>query len=80
MHYSFKYCLPVSNVIPATVFLVVTLHGSHVARAVQERQTRGGWLIGVMNIKILQGQRQWDRCTFVGLCLPLTARNNLRAV
>lgn len=72
--------IPVTNVVPATIILVETLHGPHVVRALCEGQTWRGWLICVVNIEEREGQRQWHRCTSVGFCPPLTTRDDRRAV
>lgn len=72
--------IPVTNVVPATIILVETLHGSHVVRALWEGQTWRGWLICVVNIEEWEGQRQRHRCTSVGFCPPLTTRDDRRAV
>lgn len=72
--------IPVTNVVPATIILVETLHGPHVVRALWEGQTWRGWLICVVNIEEREGQRQWHRCTLVGFCPPLTTRDDRRAV
>lgn len=72
--------IPVTNVVPATINLVETLHGPHAVRAVWEGQAWQGWLICMVNIEERDGQRHWHRCTTVGFCPPLTTRDDWRAI
>lgn len=72
--------IPVTNVTPATIMLVETLHGPHPARAVGEGKAWRGWLERMVNIEEWDWQRHWHRCTTVGFCPPLTTRDDLRAI
>lgn len=72
--------IPVTNVVPATLILVETLHGPHTMRAVWEGQAWRGRLICVVNIEERHGQRQRHWCPTEGFCPPLTARDDLRAI
>lgn len=71
---------PVSNVVPAPVLLVKTLHWPHVSWAVWKGQTGRWGQIGVVNVKILEGERKWDWCPLLWFGSPLTARDDLRTV
>lgn len=68
--------LPISNVIPASLFLVEALHGSHVCRAFLKGQARLAWCVGVMDEQ--EGQRQGEvgGCSSVRLSAPHTSRND----
>ena len=77
-----KTCLhlPVSYVIPASVFLVEALHGAHVCRALLVGQTGLARRDGVVDVQEGEREGKVGRGPSVRLCTPHTARYDGRTI